>query len=212
MITEYHVDGFRFDATHTNYMNHDFVLRLAGELTAFKPSVILIAENLPNQSDLNRAGYNGFSQWADPYHDKMKALLREGAFDNSNFYTTDLIGDIFYFSKSLYAAHTNNVVNYVESHDETSIPYEVGTNPSTNHPATKERKGRLGFFATMVALGQPMIYMGQEFNVERDRNIVSFSWPPGGPATSDFFRWASSTHTYALSLPRTPDLRLQSGG
>ena len=35
-----------------------------------------IAENLPNQPDLNRSGYDGFMQWSDPFHDKMKALLR----------------------------------------------------------------------------------------------------------------------------------------
>jgi len=29
----------------------------------------------------------------------------------------------------------------------------------------------------MVALGQPMLYMGGEFNPERDRNIVRFEWP-----------------------------------
>ncbi len=191
MLVEYHVDGFRFDATHTDWMDHGFVLRLAQELSAFRPSVILIAENLPNQQDLNRSGYDGFSQWSDPFHDKMKALLREAVFDNSNFYNADKLADIFYFSKSLYAAHTNNAVNYVESHDESSVSYEVKTNPVLDQPATKERKARLGLFCTMVALGTPMLYMGGEFNVERDRNIVSFDWPDQGPGSNGFYRWAS---------------------
>lgn len=78
----------------------------------------------------------------------------------------------------------------MESHDETSVAYEAGTNPALNHPAAKDRKGRLGLFAAQLALGQPMIYMGQEFNVERDRNIVSFDWPTGGPGASGFYRWA----------------------
>jgi pullulanase/glycogen debranching enzyme len=190
-LTEYHVDGFRFDATRREYMDHSFLRRLADELTRVKPSVILVAENLPNDPDLNRNGYDGFSQWCDPFHDKMKAMLREAVFADANTYSTDRLADIFYFGKSFYAAHTNNVVNYVESHDETSVAYEVGTNDVTNHPATKDRKARLGLFATVVALGQPMIYMGQEFNVERDRNIVSFPWPPGGPANNGFYRWAS---------------------
>lgn len=189
LITEYHVDGFRFDATHTGYMDHGFLHRLARELTRFKPEVILIAENLPNEPDLNRSGFDGFAQWADPFHDKMKALLREGTYQDSNHYDADRLGDIFYFCRSIYAAHTNNVVNYTESHDETSIPFEVGTNPVLDHPAAKERKGRLGLFATMVALGQPMIYMGQEFNALRDRNIVEFDWPAGGPESSGFYRW-----------------------
>jgi 1,4-alpha-glucan branching enzyme len=189
-LAEYHVDGFRFDATHTDYMDRGFRLRLADELTRFRPEVVLVAENLPNQSELNRSGYDGFSQWADPFHDKMKALLREGVFDNAHFFSTDRLGDIFYFSRSAFAAHTNNTVNYVESHDERSPSSEVGTNPVTDQPATKDRKGRLGLFATVVALGIPMIYMGQEFNVERDRNIVSFAWPTDGPESNGFYRWA----------------------
>jgi pullulanase/glycogen debranching enzyme len=80
LIAEYHVDGFRFDATHTTYMDHAFVLRLANELKDFKADTILIAENLPNQTDLNRHGFDGFAQWSDPFHDKIKALLREGVF------------------------------------------------------------------------------------------------------------------------------------
>jgi len=188
LITEYHVDGFRFDATHTDYLDHGFLQRLANELQQVKPNIILIAENLPNQRDLNRQGFDGFGQWCDPFHDKLKALLREGQFQD-DFYNANKLGDIFYFSKSFFASHTNNVVNYVESHDETSIAFEVGTNPALNQFATKERKGRLGLLSALVALGQPMIYMGQEFNVERDRNIVSFNWV--SPLTnSDFFQWA----------------------
>lgn len=205
MLTEYHVDGFRFDVTHSSVMDHGFVLRLADELTRFKPSVILIAENLPNEPDLNRSGFDGFSQWCDPFHDKMKALLREGTYQSSNHYDTDRLGDIFFFSRSFFAAHTNNVVNYTECHDETSIPYEVGTNPVLSHPAAKERKGRLGLFATMVALGQPMIYMGQEFNPERDRNIVRFTWPADGPDSSGFFRW---TRRLVRLRRRYPALRI----
>ena len=181
-LTEYHVDGFRLDSTRN--VDRGFLLRLADELTRFRPEIVLVAEHLPNESDLNRSGYDGYSQWADPFHDRMKVLLREGMIDD------DQLGDVFYFSHAAYAAHTNNTVNYVESHDETSPAFEVGTNPTTNQPATKDRKGRLGLFATVVALGIPMIYMGQEFNVERDRNIVSFQWPPGGPENNGFYRWA----------------------
>jgi len=176
-LTEYHVDGFRFDATNTEYMDHGFVLRLADELKKFKPGVLLVAENLPNQTDLNRSGFDGFAQWCDPFHDKMKAMLREGVFQNSNFYSTDGLGNIFFFSHDSFAAHTNNVVNYCVSHDENSIPFEVGTNPILNSGPTKDRKGRLGLISTMTAMGQPMIYMGEELNQEQERNIVTVHWP-----------------------------------
>jgi hypothetical protein len=106
IVAEYHVDGFRFDATHTDYMDHGFLLRLAGEIKRDKPDALLIAENLPNQPDLNRQGFDGFAQWYDPFHDKMKALLREGVFENTNFYDTERLGIIFFFSRDAFAAHT----------------------------------------------------------------------------------------------------------
>ena len=190
MVTEYHVDGFRFDATHQNYMDHGFLQRLASELKGFKPDIILIAENLPNQRDLNRSGYDGYAQWCDQFHDKSKALLREGTFENQWQYNTDHMGDMFYFSKGQFATHTNNVINYSESHDENSVAFEVGTNSFLNNPAAKDRKGRLGLMSTMVALGEPMIYMGQEFNVDRPRNIVNVRWPHD-LATEGFYQWAS---------------------
>jgi 1,4-alpha-glucan branching enzyme len=187
-LTEYHVDGFRFDATHTDYMDHRFLLRLADELKRFKPSVLLVAENLPNQADLNRSGFDGLAQWCDTFHDKMKAMLREGVFQDSNFYSTDRLGTIFFFSRDVFATHTNNVVNYCVSHDENSIPFEVGTNPILNNPSTKERKGRLGLISTITALGQPMIYMGTEINQEQERNIVTVHWP-SDLGQHGFFQW-----------------------
>jgi len=188
LIEEYHVDGFRFDATHTNYMHHGCLQRLAKELRGFKSDVILIAENLPNQRDLNLQGYDGYGQWSDQFHDKVKALLREGEFEH-NYYDTEKMGDMFYFSKQNFAEHTNNVVNYCESHDENSVPFEVGTNPVLNQPAAKDRKGRLGLLSTMVSMGQPMIYMGQEFNVDRARNTVTVNWPENLDQHG-FYNWA----------------------
>jgi pullulanase/glycogen debranching enzyme len=187
LVGEYHVDGFRLDATHTDYMDHGFLHRLAAELQTGKPEVLLVAENLPNQGDLNLEGWNGYGQWSELFHDKLKALLREGQFEGQSA-GTDNLGDTFYFSRSRFAAHTNNVVNYCESHDEQSVPYELQFTPGLDNPAAKERKGRLGMFATLVALGQPMIYMGQEFNLERPRNVVAVDWP----ASLDqhgFYQW-----------------------
>ncbi len=189
-IAEYHIDGFRLDATHEYYMDHGFLQRLAIELQGFKSDVILIAENLPNQRDLNRNGFDGFAQWCNQFHDKCKALLREGTFEHQWKHDTDDLGDMFYFSKNRFASHTNNVVNYCESHDENSVPFEVGSNPALRNPSAKDSKGRLGFMSTLVALGVPMIYMGQEFNVDRPRNMVTVSWPHNLDE-QDFYQWAS---------------------
>jgi 1,4-alpha-glucan branching enzyme len=204
LLTEYHVDGFRFDATHDDYMSHAFLVRLARALKAFKPDILLVAENLPNQADLNLSGYDGYAQWCNQFHDKIKALLREGQFEGQHN-NTDNVGDIIYFSKLNFAAHTNNVVNYCYSHDENSVSEELTHTPMGNNPAAKDRKGRLGLFATMAALGQPMIYMGQEFNNEQARNVVTVEWPEDLERDS-FFQWSSRL----IKLRRRyPGLRLR---
>ncbi len=180
LIKEYRVDGFRFDATNSVWMDHGFLHRLQYEIRdrGFKSDCILICENLPNQPDLDRDGWNGFAQWCDPFHDKIKALLREGVYQDWVNNSPEHLGDIFYYCRNFYAKHTNNVINYCESHDENSMPYEVGTDgPFLQTEAAKERKSRLGLMATVVALGQPMIYMGQEFDIDRPRNQVQFEWP-----------------------------------
>ncbi len=191
MLVEYHVDGFRFDYTHSSTMHHGFLNRLADELQALKSDVILIAENMPNEADLNRQGYDGFGQWHDRFHDGIKALLREGKFEAMDD-RPEVVGEMFYFSKGSFAAHTNNVVNYCESHDEHSIPFEIGTtgNPNLATPPAKERKARLGLGASLLALGQPMLYMGQEFGVERERNYVYYDRPEK-PEEHGFFQWAT---------------------
>lgn len=192
LINEYHVDGFRFDATHSYFLDHRLLHRLAWEIKekGFKSDAILIAENLPNEEDLNLDGYNGYAQWSDIFHDKIKALLREGEFEGVDNSPNDM-GTMFFFSKDSFAAHTNNVVNYCESHDENSVPYEVATGGRRLQSSwIKERKARLGLMATMSALGQPMIYMGQEYGIERERNIIDINWSKY-PPTCRFYNWTS---------------------
>lgn len=192
LLKEYHVDGFRFDATHSSWMDHNFLRRLQYEIRdrGFKPDCILIVENLPNEPDLNLDGWNGFAQWNDPFHDKIKALLREGVYQDWVDDSPQHLGDVFYFSRNFYALHTNNAINYSESHDENSLPYEVATDgPALQTGPAKERKARLGLMATLTALGQPMIYMGQEFNIDRPRNQVQFTWPED-LSQHHYYQWA----------------------
>jgi pullulanase/glycogen debranching enzyme len=186
-LTEYHVDGFRFDATYHDFMSHQFLLRLATELHDAKPGVLLVAENLPNEPDLNRSGYDGYAQWCNQFHDKVKALLREGQFEGEQP-TPDHLADAMYFSHASFASHTSNVVNYCQSHDENSVAHEVRTMPNLDNAFAADRKGRLGVLTTLVALGQPMLFMGQEFNLDQPRNVVTVDWP-ADLDQHEFFRW-----------------------
>jgi len=193
-LGEYGVDGFRFDATHSWFMDHGFLRRLAAELKEVRPSVLLVAENLPNEGDLNLAGFDGYAQWCDAFHDGVKDLLTERRRDLA------ALGDAFYFNHQRFAAHTNNVVNYVVSHDEDSVPAALEGTPMSGNGAAKDRKGRLGLFATLVALGQPMLFMGQEFNAQQPRNVVTVEWP-ADPAADPFFVWAAGVVGLRRSNP-----------
>lgn len=201
-IKEYHVDGFRFDATHSSFLDHKLLHRLSHEIKdrGIKPDAIMIAENLPNEPDLNLDGYNGYAQWSNLFHDKLKALLREGRFEGAEN-NPDQLGSAFYFSKDSFAAHTNNVVNYCESHDENSVHFEVGTGaPNLQNFGLKHRKARLGLLSTMVALGQPMIYMGQEFGIERERNRIEVEWLKDNEI-NEFYQWAKGVINLRHRLP-----------
>ena len=96
-------------------------------------------------------------------------------------------------------------MNYCVSHDENSIPFEVGTNPTLNDGPAKERKGRLGLISTIAALGQPMIYMGEEIDQEQERNIVTVHWP-SDLGQHAFFQWA---HRLIRLRRRYPGLKVR---
>ena len=81
-IKEYRIDGFRFDATHSMWMDHTFLRRLAYEIKdkGFKPDCILIAENLPNEPDLNLQGYNGMPSGVTLFTTRSRPCCGRGSF------------------------------------------------------------------------------------------------------------------------------------
>jgi 1,4-alpha-glucan branching enzyme len=96
-------------------------------------------------------------------------------------------------------------VNYCESHDEDSVSFAVKQKPEMDNDGARNRKGRLGILATLVALGQPMIYMGAEFGADRPRNEVTVRWPANLDGNG-FFQWTRR----AIALRRRyPGLRLR---
>ncbi|NUQ01388.1 MAG: 1,4-alpha-glucan branching protein, partial [Armatimonadetes bacterium] len=187
---EYHVDGFRFDATHTDFTDHGFVIRMIEELRAFRPGAIVVTENLPNQSDLCLDGEHGSSQWNMTFHHKMKAILRQGPYANHLHDDPTDLKPAFYFARDVWARHTHNVINYVWSHDEHSPMHAAKSNAALNNAESLDQIGRLGMLVTMVALGQPMIMMGQEWNQDRPRNVVYMEWLSDARSRA-FFEWSS---------------------
>jgi 1,4-alpha-glucan branching enzyme len=171
LAREFHIDGFRFDFTRPIHNADDGNIRIRGsgggwqflrevreKVKAIDPSILLIAEELPNtwhvtaedvgeSWDGDRHGPFD-AQWADPFHDGLKRVLTGGHLD-------EIRAALASFGDSWHDA-----VVYVESYDE------VGN--TDNRIARRGRDGKgwemahLAAAATTLTRGVPMLFMGQE--------------------------------------------------
>ena len=152
-MEEYRIDGFRFDASHTDYMNHDFLKELKTFASSIDPNVYFVYENLPNQDSLKFWG----AQWAAEYRHRGADLLRgKGGIDMTYF-----AQHIYYTKDHGWSGSPVETVNYLESHDEDTLAYLF--NLDGYNTGTQKAKTRLGAVMLATSLGNPMLWMGQEF-------------------------------------------------
>ena len=172
LAREYHIDGSRFDFTRPIHDPGDpnitvpakddggwqFLREIREKIKAVDPRIILIAEELPNDWYLTQervdtpwAGdwHGPFdAQWADPFHDRFKAVLTGGHLDNLYEAFIDF-GDSWY-----------DGLIYSESHDE------VGNTDDRIGKRGRDGKGwemnQLAAAGTILGRGIPMLFMGQE--------------------------------------------------
>ncbi len=80
-LTEYHVDGFRLDATHTIYDDgrHHFLAELVSRVREVHPRAIVIAEDERKLrrivSSPTSGGWGFDAVWADDFHHQVRRLL-----------------------------------------------------------------------------------------------------------------------------------------
>lgn len=202
-LTEYHMDGFRYDATayiESDAMNGIGFFTWAARQT--KPEVYLISEHLP-QDPYWVINTEMDAQWHDTFHDTMKAQLREGDFEGGNEW-----GDLDAVERSLnYALDgfglPREVINYTASHDEQRIVHEALSNPYLNDEVAY-RKAKLGMTTVITAAGVPMLYAGEEIGMNKARTTdeVKFEWDrlQSEPAAQDLHQhwqrltWLRNTH------------------
>lgn len=170
----YHVDGFRFDASHSWFIDHNFLKEMKNHCAAIDPNVYFVYENLPNESDLKTWG----GQWNDWYHD-----LGVNVFRNLN-----TISDMKWNIEAIpdWASSFVEKVNYVESHDEDTLGYHAFRTPPTGvsyDVGTAKARSRLMAVMLYTSVGIPMMWMGQESLTDKE-----------GQNTADSaFKWG--THT-----------------
>ena len=171
LAREYHIDGFRFDFTRPIHNPGDgnirargsgggwaFLREIRAQLKAVSPRILLIAEELPNTWYVTRervdspwAGdwHGPFdAQWADPFHDRFKAVLTGGHLDN------------LYDAFTGFGDSWQDALIYSESHDE------VGNTDDRIAKRGRDGKGwemnQLAAAGTILGRGIPMLFMGQE--------------------------------------------------
>ena len=163
------VDGFRFDATHTYFMDHGFIRDVKSYATAIDPNVYFVYENLPNESDLKTYG----AQWADGYHDVGMNALCGWSGANAN----TMSSHIFYNNSEGWAGSPVEALNYVESHDEDTLGRQFGF--AGFDDGKKRARTRLAAVMLGTSLGNPMLWMGQEFLRAREGqniNELALDW------------------------------------
>lgn len=205
-LTEYHVDGFRYDEVTDLYdgptgqayaaMAYD-VYRESLSMPRFTPSggraggeysrVIQVAEALGKARDVLAATYSG-AAWQDDLLNKAEAMAQHGFVDDEFAHLLDPGFCGYPSTKSVQDVHGAAVdmpvapFQYVESHDHSQLIAFVDQTLDVTF-ADRARWYRLQPFAIalLTAQGVPMLWEGQEF---ADDHVL----PPSGDLRIHFRR------------------------
>jgi len=182
-ITEYHIDGFRYDHTSGfyEYQNTGLYIPNVDDFTFFVDSldstIYQIAEednpSWPKVSKMDACWHFRF------YHNLFINLNQIN--NNSSEHYGYSWGDMTKFISAISANDTKawpfsgykqiySPINYIESHDEQRIIYEAITYHNIDYN-TAIQKSKLGFAILMAAQGTPMLYHGQEFGMDKEKIV-----------------------------------------
>jgi len=183
-VTEYGIDGFRFDLM--GLIDLDTMKVIVRELRALKPDILLWGEPwtaaptpiAPTVKGAQRS--QGFAVFNDHFRNAIRGDhaagpesflaggMRAGAFRRG------LEGSIHDFADTPVES-----VNYVECHDNQTLWDRLASLPGTRDldDVTRERLHRLAGAAVLLARGIPFLHAGQEFL--RTKQGIDDSWDKG---------------------------------
>ena len=153
-VTEYHIDGFRFDYVEGIGWDGDFngASFYADFLDDIDPSLIIIAET-DNPTQINNTDFD--SGWDYSYHHNLFDNILDIYFDINN-----ITNHINAYSQGY--GFVTGPINYIESHDESRLIYQ--STQFQGHSLEEAcKRSKVGATILFTSHGVPMIYSGQEF-------------------------------------------------
>ena len=162
-ITEYHVDGLRFDAVK-QLDRPDFLGWIVDEANlAAKPKFLFTAaEHIPEKPDI--CGLEGpvDSSWRVSFHYNFLDII----FDEGD--SLELAKTLIDPTKQGFQS-TSNIINYLISHDQNRLMPLLADADIFDETAFKRAK--FGAAIVMTAMGIPMIWMGEEFGEYKEKSL-----------------------------------------
>lgn len=162
-ISEYHIDGFRFDAV--SQMGHfDFLGQLTHEtvqLAQPKP-FYNIGELIPESPDATNLDGPLDACWRDGFLHQIRPLLMEDEGD------IETVKDLIDAKRSGYLGAVN-AINYLSNHDHDRLMVQLANHDIFDEAAFKRAK--LGAVLVMTAMGVPLIWMGEEFGAYKPKTL-----------------------------------------
>ena len=157
-MTEFHVDGFRFDLCEL--IDIETMMRLRDAARAINPEVYLISEPWSFRgTHKHLLTGTKWSAWNDDFRNAAKHF---GMGDRNR----DNLRKVIFGSLGLWAEDPRQPVNYLESHDDMALADEISTVPGRDaiqlSPIDAD-SNRLVASILFTSLGTPMIAEGQEF-------------------------------------------------
>jgi 1,4-alpha-glucan branching enzyme len=199
---EYHLDGFRFDATAL--INHfEFLRELRDALKANsggKP-LLLIAEHLPPDPAVTGPEGPLDAAWNFAFHDQIHANVLGHDFKGRKPYDMEATLTALDARRAGYHS-TRNVVNFATSHDESYAIADLGAVGVFDEPAFRRAKNAASLVLT--APGLPMLEMGEEFGEYSPTSIddVKLHWELlGTPLAQDLHRYYKGLVTLRKTNP-----------
>ncbi|MGG6242458.1 alpha-amylase family glycosyl hydrolase [Nodosilinea sp. AN01ver1] len=162
-ISEYHIDGYRFDAV--SQMGHfDFLKEIAGQNAqdAQPKPFYNIGELIPESPDATNLDGPLDGCWRDGFlHNLVPMLCGE---------ETDIetVKDLVDAKRSGYMGAVN-AITYLSNHDHDHLMVQLGNREIFDDEAFKRAK--LGATLVITSMGVPLIWMGEEFGAYKPKSL-----------------------------------------